>query len=254
VLYSRSQGQGEPVILLHGLFGSMENLGALARPLAEHFTVHSLDLPNHGRSPHTDCIDLPSMAAAVAAWMDAQAIQKAHLIGHSLGGKTAMELALWLPERISGLVVIDIAPVHYPPHHNEVFTGLNQVDPAQIQQRSEAEALMLPHVPELAVRSFLLKNLVKEAEGFRWRMNLPVISRDYPALIAGNRPGLYPGPVLFVKGGNSDYVTSAHKSEIMARFPAAQLKIVADTGHWLHAEKPDLVSALTLRFLRGEVA
>ncbi|HMU66376.1 MAG TPA: alpha/beta fold hydrolase [Cellvibrionaceae bacterium] len=252
MLYSRTQGQGEPVILLHGLFGSMENLGALARPLAEHFAVHSVDLPNHGRSPHTDSTDLPAMANAVAAWMDAQGIHKAHIIGHSLGGKTAMELALSQPARISGLVVIDIAPVHYPPHHNEVFKGLSQVNPAQIQQRGEAEALMLPFVPETAVRSFLLKNLVKEADGFRWRMNLPVISRDYPALIAGNRAGVYTGPVLFVKGGNSDYVTSAHKSEIMARFPSAQLKIVPDTGHWLHAEKPDLVSGLTLRFLQGE--
>ncbi|MFO1370058.1 MAG: alpha/beta fold hydrolase [Marinagarivorans sp.] len=254
MLYSRTQGQGAPLILLHGLFGSMENLGALARPLAEHFTVHSLDLPNHGRSPHTERTDLTSMAAAVAAWMDAQGIAQAHVIGHSLGGKTAMELALSLPERVSGLVVIDIAPVHYPPHHNEVFTGLSQVDPARIQQRSEAEALMTPFVPEIAVRSFLLKNLVKEAEGFRWRMNLPVISRDYPALIAGNRPGIYQGPVLFVKGGNSDYITSAHKGDIVSRFPQAQLKIVPDTGHWLHAEKPDLVSGLTLRFLRGEQA
>ncbi len=254
MLYSRSQGQGEPVILLHGLFGSMENLGALARPLAEHFTVHSLDLPNHGRSPHTPSTDLASMAAAVAAWMDVQGVARAHIVGHSLGGKTAMELALMLPERISGLVVIDIAPVHYPPHHNEVFTGLAQVSPASLQQRSDAEALMAPYVPELAVRSFLLKNLVKEADGFRWRMNLPVIARDYPFLIAGNRAGIYTGPVLFVKGGNSDYVTTAHKGEIISRFPAAQLKIVPDTGHWLHAEKPDLVSGLTLRFLRGEQA
>ncbi|HEY6528600.1 MAG TPA: alpha/beta fold hydrolase [Cellvibrionaceae bacterium] len=252
MLYSRSQGQGEPVILLHGLFGSMENLGALARPLAEFYSVHSLDLPNHGRSPHTQTTDLASMAAAVELWMDAQGVAKAALIGHSLGGKTAMELALKLPDRITGLVVIDIAPVHYPPHHNEVFTGLSQVDPATISQRSEAEALMLPFVPELAVRSFLLKNLVKEDSGFRWRMNLPVISRDYPALIAGNRPGIYTGPVLFLKGGNSDYVTAAHKDAILSRFPQAQLKIIPDTGHWLHAEKPELVSGLIGRFLRGE--
>lgn len=252
MLYSRSQGQGEPIILLHGLFGSMENLGALARPLADFYCVHSLDLPNHGRSPHTDTLDLASMAAAVEAWMDTQGIKKAAIIGHSLGGKTAMELALKRPDRITALAVIDIAPVYYPPHHNDVFEGLRQIDPASIQQRSEADALMLPFVPEIAVRSFLLKNLVKEETGFSWRMNLPVISRDYPALIAGNSLGVFTGPVLFLKGGNSEYVTAAHKNEILSRFPQAQLKIVPDTGHWLHAEKPELVSGLILRFLRGE--
>jgi esterase len=250
VLYSRSQGQGEPVILLHGLFGSMENLGALARPLAEHYCVHSLDLPNHGRSPHTDTTDIASMAEAVVAWMDAQGIAKAALIGHSLGGKTAMELALTHPQRVAQLTVIDIAPVLYSPHHSDVFEGLKQVNPSLVRQRSEAEALMLPHVPEVAVRSFLLKNLVKEETGFRWRMNLPVIARDYPALIAGNRNGIYPGPVLFLKGGNSDYITSSHKDAILTRFPQSQLKIIPDTGHWLHAEKPELVSGLMLRFLR----
>lgn len=229
----------------------MENLGGLARPLSEFYQVHSLDLPNHGRSAHTQHIDLPSMAAAVVAWMDAQGIEKTAIIGHSLGGKTAMELALWMPQRISKLVVIDIAPVHYPPHHNQVFAALARVIPEQLGNRADAEALMAPLVPEVAIRSFLLKNLLKQESGFRWRMNLPVITRDYPALIAGNRDGVFHGGALFIKGGDSDYVTPDHRDLIVARFPNAQLKIVPNTGHWLHAEKPELVSKLALRFLQN---
>lgn len=229
----------------------MENLGALARPLAEFYTVHSLDLPNHGRSLHTLQTDLPSMATAVADWLDAQGIQSASIVGHSLGGKTAMELALKLPDRVNNLVVIDIAPVLYPPHHNSVFKGLARVNPGEINSRSDAESLMLEHVPEVAIRSFLLKNLLKHGEGFRWRMNLPVIARDYPALIAANRNGVFQSPALFIKGGNSDYLMPEHKEEIMGRFPNAQLKIIPDTGHWLHAEKPELVSKMILRFLQS---
>lgn len=231
----------------------MENLGALARPLAEFYTVHSLDLPNHGRSLHTAQTDLPSMATAVADWLDTQGIESASIVGHSLGGKTAMELALRLPHRVNNLVVIDIAPVLYPPHHNSVFKGLEQIRPDEINSRSDAESLMLDHVPEVAIRSFLLKNLVKDKDGvgFRWRMNLPVIARDYPALIAANQSGIFQSPVLFIKGGKSDYLMPMHKDEIMGRFPNAQLKIIPDTGHWLHAEKPDLVTKMILRFMRS---
>ena len=250
-LYSRSQGAGEHVIMLHGLFGSMENLGAIAKPLAEHFTVHSLDLPNHGRSPHTAELNLGTMAQAVKDWMDLTGIHQARVFGHSLGGKTAMELALTYPDRVTKLVVADIAPVVYPPHHDEVFAGLLSIEPDSLGSRTEADQLLLPYVPETAVRSFLLKNLVKEEEsGFRWRLNLPVIHRSYAALISANRDDKsFAGPVLFLKGGNSDYyIGEQYRNDIVSRFPAAELKVVANTGHWLHAEKPDLVASLSLKF------
>lgn len=254
ILHSRTQGSGPDLILVHGLFGSLENLGGLAKGLSEVFSVHSLDLPNHGRSPHRAQMDLPSLAQAVLEWMDAQGIARAHALGHSLGGKTLMELALRHPERVSRLVVLDIAPVHYTPHHLEVFKGLLAVEPDVLTSRAEAEALLLPHVPEIAVRSFLLKNLVREESGFRWRLNLPVIHRDYPQLIAGNTPGLvFEAPVLFIKGGDSDYLLPEHKIEITTRFPQADLKIVTNTGHWLHAEKPELVTGLCRQFLQAEL-
>ncbi len=253
LLYSRSQGSGPPLILLHGLFGSLENLGAIAKPLAQSFCVHSLDLPNHGRSPQTAHMSLDAMADAVGAWMDAQGIDTAHFFGHSLGGKTLMEFALKYPQRVNKLIVADIAPVHYTPHHQAVFTGLLSITPERLTSRAEADHILLPHVPELPVRSFLLKNLVKEENGFSWRMNLPIIHRDYAQLISGNREGaIFTGQTLFLKGGNSDYITEQHRAAIVQRFPAAQLKIVANTGHWLHAEKPDLIASMSLRFLLGE--
>ena len=240
--------------MLHGLLGSMENVGALARDLAREATVtavYSIDLPNHGRSPHVNAMTLSSMAQAVLEWLDEQAIDQADFVGHSLGGKVAMELALMAPERCGKLVVIDIAPVRYEPHHAAVFEGLLALDPATTTSRSAADAQLKPYVPELPVRSFLLKNLQKTDIGFAWRMNLPVIRDSYPALIAANRKPSRPfdGDVLFVKGGDSPYILEQHRDAIQSRFPRAKLRIVAGTGHWLHAEKPEHGGHIVNRFL-----
>lgn len=255
-LYFRQQGlsterQRKAVILIHGLFGSMENLGAQARALAEHFNVYSIDLPNHGRSYQSDEMSLDSMAQDVIAWMDEQNIDNAFLVGHSLGGKVAMEVALKAPQKCKKLVVIDIAPVDYEPRHDSVFKGLVGLDLAELSSRSKADAQLSLHVQEPAVRSFLLKNLIKQPEGFRWRMNLPAINACYRHLIAGNQMPSQPfnNPVLFIKGGDSDYIVEAHRDAINARFPNAKLRIIANTGHWLHAEKPRHVATLITHFL-----
>ena len=251
ILHHKVAGSGDPIILIHGLFGSLENLGAIARLLTESYTVYSLDLPNHGRSGHTTTTDLPSLADHILQWMNENSIDRAHFFGHSLGGKAAMEVALRHPERVVGLVVVDIAPVHYEPHHGGVFKGLLSVDVAELVSRADADSMLAEYVPELPVRSFLLKNLVKLPEGgFSWRMNLPVIHRDYAELIKANISGkCFGGNVLFLKGGESNYILEKHRHEILSRFPQTTLKIVANTGHWLHAEKPDLVSKLTKSFL-----
>lgn len=252
MLHVKVAGEGEPLVLLHGLFGSLENLGAVARFLSADFKVYSVDLPNHGRSSHREGADLSHMAAAVCQWMDSAGLIDPVIVGHSLGGKVAMEIALARPDRIAALVVIDIAPVTYPPRHQEVFAGLNAVDPAALTNRSDAESLLAAHVSENAVRSFLLKNLVKTDSGFAWRMHLPDIQREYPRLISENRSdATFLRPVLFLKGGDSDYIKPEHRQAILQRFPAAQLKIVPNTGHWLHAEKPELTAALIRKFLRG---
>lgn len=247
-LHHRQAGAGAPLVLLHGLFGSLENLGAIARLLRDHFTVYSVDLPNHGRSPHASHMHLRNMAEAVASWQAEQGLERAHFVGHSLGGKVAMEMALNNGASIAKLAVIDIAPVTYSARHHDVFAGLFAVDPAAIRSREEADALLAEHVHEDAVRSFLLKNLVKTTSGFSWRMNLADLHQNYPNLIEGNRSGHFDGPTMFLKGGESDYITRDQQEEIVQRFPAVQLKVIPGTGHWLHAEKPELVATLLRKF------
>ncbi|TVZ40789.1 esterase [Alteromonadaceae bacterium 2753L.S.0a.02] len=247
-LHFKQAGSGKPVVLIHGLFGSLENLGMIARLLAEHYTVYSVDLPDHGRTAHTQGSSLADMAKQMYRWLEQQHLGKVQLFGHSLGGKVAMELALTYPERVAKLVVADISPVAYPPRHNEVFAGLLSLDVVNLKTRAEADRQLAAYVPELAVRSFLLKNLVKSPSGYQWRMNLPVLHRCYGEMLAGNRSAKYGGPTLFLKGAKSDYINAEHQHEIRTRFPHAQVKIIADSGHWLHADKPDLVARIITRF------
>lgn len=250
-LHFTKRGHGEPLVLLHGLFGSAENLGALTRLLCPHFTTYAIDLPNHGRSPHSDVTSLEKMMQAVMFWMEAHNLHSVHVLGHSLGGKVAMELALRHPQRVSSLVVLDISPVHYDAHHNQVFNGLLAVDLDAVQTRSAAEEVLARYVTSAPVRSFLLKNLIKTSSGkFAWRMNLNGLYRAYPQLIGANAERcVYSAPTLFLKGGASDYIHERQRHEIVSRFPNASLKIVANTGHWLHAEKPELVCKLVEKFL-----
>ncbi|MFL0810130.1 MAG: alpha/beta fold hydrolase [Agarilytica sp.] len=249
-LHSKKQGQGPALVLLHGLFGSLENLAALARDLQHHYTVYSIDLPNHGRSPHYSQTDLDAMTNTVIEWMAQHKIECAHLVGHSLGGKIAMQVALSKPERVDTLVVMDIAPSKYDPHHHSVFDGLFAVDVENITSRAEADEAMKAHVPELSVRSFLLKNITKAQTGhFVWRMNLPVLHKYYAELIRENADAQFAGATFFIKGGASDYITEKNRVDIEKRFPNASYKAVANVGHWLHAEKPALVARLVVNFL-----
>lgn len=238
-------------MLIHGLFGSLENLGALARILAQDFTVYSIDLPNHGRSPHVDNADLGLMSELVLAWMSQQGLSAVGMVGHSLGGKVSMEIALLQPAMIERLVVMDIAPSEYSPHHNDVFKALLTVDIDAIKSRSEADEVMQPFVPEVAVRSFLLKNILRKADGgFAWKMNLTGLFESYENLIRANVSGpVFAGETLFLKGGASDYIGEKNRQDIVSRFPSSHLKIVANTGHWLHAEKPQVVAKLIANFL-----
>lgn len=238
---------------MHGLFGSLENLGGIARLLQDQFTVYSVDLPNHGRSPHSNPTSLERMSEQLGEWFGEQGLTNAKWLGHSLGGKVCMELALIQPDIVQRLVVVDIAPVAYGQHHDDVFAGLLSVDPATLSSRSEADKIIAAHVPEIAVRSFLLKNLQKEGGGFVWRMNLSALHDHYLSLIKANRTdSSFDGPTLFLKGGNSPYIGEAQRDDILQRFPSTQLKVVANTGHWLHAEKPEVVAKLVSKFLTSD--
>jgi esterase len=186
----------------------------------------------------------------VEEFMDELGLEKAHILGHSLGGKAAMELAMRSPQRINKLVVLDIAPVQYSAHHDDVFAALMAIEPQALKTRKEAEEIFKRYLPEPSLRSFLLKNLQRdEQEGFSWRINLPVLYRDYDKILMGNSAGNFSGPVLFIKGELSNYVQEVHRKEIQKRFPNVQLKVLAGAGHWLHAEKPEIVSNIVLRFL-----
>lgn len=255
-LHFQSFGQGPVVILLHGLFGSWENLGSIARTLALDYQVYCLDLRNHGRSPHADVMNYDAMSEDVYNFMQHQGIDKAHFLGHSMGGKTAMQLALNHPGVVDKLIVADIAPVQYPPHHESIIAGLRSLDLSVLVSRADAEKQLANYVSELPVRQFLLKNLIKSgADSFSWRMNLPAIIANYPAISAGQTvpegtlPDGYPGQVLFIKGGNSDYITAKYSQVVATLFPRAVMRIIPATGHWLHAEKPTLFVQIVRRFL-----
>jgi len=243
-------GAGAPVILIHGLFGTLDNLGRLAKALSDDHQVISIDLPNHGNSFHTGNIDYPTMAADVLRLLDYLNIEQCAMVGHSMGGKVAMEFALQHPTRISTLVVADIAPVTYTNRHSDVFCALNAVDLAKITSRQQALATVVNHGIDQGIAMFLLKNLAKGDNGFYWRCNLSGLQTGYPAIIGGMTPQLsYSGPVLFIKGGLSDYITAEHKQPIGQHFPNATLKIIQSTGHWLHAEKPASFNKIVGDFL-----
>ncbi|MEH6519248.1 MAG: alpha/beta fold hydrolase [Halioglobus sp.] len=244
-------GEGAPVVLIHGLFGMGSNLGALARALSDGYRVYSVDLPNHGRSGWLDSADIPAMADALFAWMDHQGLATAALVGHSLGGKVAMAMALGNPGRVSSLVVADIAPVAYPPGHRGEFAALSAVAESHCASRAEAGELMRLHIEEEMVVQFLLKNLTRNDDGvFNWRFNLPGIMASYDLIRAAvPLAPAYTGPVLFIKGGDSNYVSAAHTEEILALFPSVSLKVMPGCGHWLHAQQPQLFNRLVRRFL-----
>ncbi len=254
-VYVKQAGEGAAVVLLHGLFGAGGNLGALARDLRDAFAVFSVDLPNHGRSGWLPHPDLPGMADSVVHWMDAQGLTQAHVIGHSLGGKVAMQLALCYPRRVQSLVVADIAPVAYAAQHESVFAALEAVADGRCNSREEAAALMTPHLQEAAVIQFLLTSLQPGDAGvLRWRFDLRGIRAAYSALLAAPQTeATYPGPVLFIKGGDSDYIQERHWPVIQALFPAATIRVMPGCGHWLHVQKPPLFNGIVARFLDASV-
>lgn len=250
-VFARRVGEGSPVVLMHGLFGAGGNLGALARDIQDSFAVYSLDLPGHGRSRWTPRLDLPSMADAVARWMDEENLASAHMLGHSLGGKVAMQLALQDPPRVESLIVGDIAPVAYPGQHDAIFVALSAVATAQCSSRTEAAAILSRFLEEDAVVQFLLASLQRDSEGlYQWRFDLAGLRVAYPALLAAPCRDLsYLGPVLFIKGGDSGYIREQDWPAVQAYFPQATLEVMPQCGHWLHAENPQAFNAIVQRFL-----
>ncbi|WP_421229457.1 alpha/beta fold hydrolase [Aeromonas jandaei] len=247
----KEQGQGPAVILIHGLFGSLDNLGLLARALGEHYRVISVDLRNHGTSFRSDDMSYPAQAADILALMDHLGLDQAAIVGHSMGGKVGMQLAKLAPARVSRLVVADMAPVAYPhSRHQNVFAGLNATLAAQPQSRSDAERMLAEHIEIAGVRQFLLKSFAKGDDGWQWRFNVPALEENYANIMGWPEDERrFEGPVLFIKGGDSDYMQPQYSEAALAQFPAAKVRVIAGTGHWLHAEKPMLFNKLVVDFL-----
>ncbi|MFQ2190395.1 alpha/beta fold hydrolase [Aeromonas jandaei] len=247
----KEQGQGPAVILIHGLFGSLDNLGLLARALGEHYRVISVDLRNHGTSFRSDDMSYPAQAADILALMDHLGLDQAAIVGHSMGGKVGMQLAKLAPARVSRLVVADMAPVAYPhSRHQNVFAGLNATLATLPQSRSDAERILAEHIEIAGVRQFLLKSFAKGDDGWQWRFNVPALEENYANIMGWPEDERrFEGPVLFIKGGDSDYMQPQYSEAALAQFPAAKVRVIAGTGHWLHAEKPMLFNKLVVDFL-----
>lgn len=250
-LYERVRGETGPwLVMLHGLFGSGDNLGGLVRVLEKDFRILLIDLRNHGRSTHAPSMTYPEMAADIFAAMDKQGIESAFVFGHSMGGKVAMTMALLDGARVEKLIVGDIAPVTYGRHHDRIIEGMQAVAVAAPQSRSAAQSILKPYVKEEGVLSFLMTNWRRQTDGqWAWRVNLDVIAGRYSDIAAGTKGGQYIGKVLFLRGANSDYIIASHQEKILQLFPAATVKTIGGTGHWLHAEKSDLVARTMKRFL-----
>ena len=250
----RVSGEGKEVIVIHGLFGSMDNLTPVVRSLADSYKVLSVDLRNHGRSFHRPTMTYPEMAGDVLALMDDLGMESAVVIGHSMGGKVAMQMAVEAPKRVDALVVGDIAPVDYPPHHQSVLKALQAYNPEQAQSRSEADKQLSEFIDMPAVRRLLIKNLKKSENGqFVWRMNVQGIFASYTSICAAPEFGgrHYSGATLFIKGENSDYLLPEHREVVARLFPRVELRIITGAGHWLHTEKPALFNAVLMRFMNS---
>lgn len=240
------------VIVLHGLFAASDNLLRLGKELAESFNVYLVDLRNHGESPHSSDMNYMLMAQDVIELMDSLSLESCAIVGHSMGGKVAMQLALNFPERIERIIVADIAPVNYEPRHEQIIQGLESLDESPPSSRADADKALARFVDDASVRQFLIKNLRKSSAQpgvLTWRFNLQAIVAHYSAILGAPSGVSYLKPTLFIAGELSDYITPAYRDTTLELFPKAAVKIIQGASHWLHAQKPDVFNALCARFL-----
>ncbi|GKX60528.1 acyl-CoA esterase [Leminorella grimontii] len=242
----RLQGSGETVVLIHGLFGSLDNLGVLARDLQDSYQVLQVDLRNHGLSPWSEDMNYRAMAEDVLALLEQLELRDVILVGHSMGGKVAMMITSLAPERVRRLAVIDIAPVAYQQrHHDDVFAALKAVTQSGVATRSEAAIVMRSAGLEEGVLQFLLKSFHQGA----WRFNVPALWQHYDDIIGWQEVPAWNGPVIFIRGELSPYIRESARDAIARQFPSARAYVVAGSGHWVHAEKPQQVTRILRRFM-----
>ncbi|MFD0976632.1 alpha/beta fold hydrolase [Salinimicrobium gaetbulicola] len=251
-LYSNILGEGAPLLILHGFLGMSDNWKTLGKEFADAgFQVHLIDQRNHGRSPHSEDFSYLLMAKDIKEYCDAHKLENCILLGHSMGGKTAMLAASLFPHIIEKLIVADIAPKYYAPHHQQILEGLQAVDRASLSSRGEAEDLLSQYVKEAGVRLFLLKNLYWKSKGkLALRFNLDSLVQNVENVgEALPEDAFFSKPTLFLRGGNSNYITSEDIPLIKSHFPEAEVETIPNVGHWLHAENKDAFFTAVMRFL-----
>lgn len=252
LFYRQYGNSGRPLVILHGRLGSSGNWHTLSKNVfSKRFRVFAVDQRNHGRSPHSDRLDYEAMAGDLKTFIDKHNLSPAHLLGHSMGGKTAMRFALDHPEDVDKLVVADMSPAETDPGHQELLEALRALDLPAYDARKDIDAALAERIKSQPVRQFLLKNLDLDAESnnYSWKMNLEAIYRSYDALNEAIDGEPFEGPACFIGGGNSDYVTEEAKPEIKRLFPRAEIVVIPGAGHWLHADQPEAFSEAVMRFL-----
>lgn len=243
---------GSPVVILHGLLGSSRNWHSLAQRLSESHAVITVDLRNHGQSPHGEDMDYPHLLADVCAVIQSQHAS-VHLVGHSLGGKVAMALALTHPELLRTLTIVDIAPVAYRDRYTPILRALRSINLESVSSRNSVDQALSSFIPEPEMRQFLLMNLASSPRGYRWRVNLDALQRALPHLLSfpdSLHTVCFTKPALFIAGARSDYIRPHHHSIIWHLFPKARLEVIEDAGHWPQVENPTRFAARLLQFLR----
>jgi len=244
-------GQGQPLVILHGLFGSISNWRALAQQCGENYQVFAVDLRNHGRSPHSDDFTYAAMEEDLRAFIREQRLPSPYILGHSLGGKVAMHFALSYPEELKKLIVVDMTPRATPPRHTKVIAALQSLDFATATSRRELDAQLALKLPDAMLRQFLLMNVATDEDGrLGWRIDLDAIAAGYDATNdAIETTQVYENPALFIRGGKSDYIGAEDVAGIKALFPRAEIATVENAGHWVHAERPNEFLRMVEMFL-----
>ena len=247
ILNFKTFGSGDPIIIMHGLFGMLDNWQTIAKNLSEEYMVYVIDLRDHGKSEHTTDFNYPLLAQDIAEFLEAEWIHKSYIIGHSMGGKTALQLVKDYPELVEKLIVVDIGIKSYKGGHETILEALTSVPIDSVKTRADADKHLFRYISEPGIRLFLMKNLTRNKEGgYRWKMNLKLLIKHYQEILAGiTFDEVVDIPTLFIRGGKSNYIQDEDLDEIFIHFEDMQLITIAAAGHWVHAEQPnELLSAI----------
>ena len=254
ILHSKiygSEKSGTPLLVFHGLFGMLDNWGSFGKEMGELFPVHLIDLRNHGKSFHSFEMSHDDLAHDILHYMEFHKIDQCNLLGHSLGGKAVMQFAIKYPLKVDQLIVVDISPKAYPPHHQGILKALESVDFNQISTRQEAEEILHQYIPEKSVIQFLTKNLYwTEDKKLAWRFNLKMLSEKYSEFVSNAiKYGVFSGKTLFISGEKSNYILPQDEFQIKQQFPNSSVVTIKNAGHWVQAENPKDFNELVKDFL-----